>query len=207
MTNEGSAADRHAEETPLIAAARRWVLDRYTYNSAHLVNTLEWLDRLAPGATEALRLAALTHDMERAFPGPDQPSMTSLTDPVYNRLHAARSARIVGAWLRAEGAADPLASAVERLVEVHEVGGWAEANLLQAADSISFLDANVELALNFVRSGRFPASEVRAKFDYSFDRIQVDEARVLARPYLERARARLAELAAGAAARDAAGTP
>jgi hypothetical protein len=182
-------------DSALLETARRWVLDNYAYNSNHLVNTLEWLDRFAPGAREAVRLAALTHDMERAFPGPDQPVMTSLTDATYNRLHSERSARIVGAWFRTQTDDAALVTDIESLILAHEVGGWPEANLVQAADSISFLDANLELALNFVRKGRFTGPQVRAKLDYSFDRIQVPEVRTLAYPYLEHARARLAEIA------------
>jgi hypothetical protein len=198
----GAAADRDGR---LMDDARQWVVDHYTYNSTHLINTLEWLDRIAPNASLALRLAALTHDMERAFPGPDSPKMTSLTDPEYNRLHSERSARIVGAWLRANGAPEPLTTEVEALVTRHEVGGNPDANLLQAADSISFLDVNVDLALNWVRSGRFSADDVRGKLDYMLTRIQVPAVTTLAEPYHARAVERLAGVAAeaGTGGRDA----
>jgi len=186
----------------LFDAARRWVVEQYPYNSNHLLNTLEWLDRFAPDSREAVRLAALTHDMERAFPGPDQPVMTTLTDPEYNRLHSERSARIVSGWFREHGAEPELVGDIGALVLAHEVGGWPEANLVQAADSISFLDANVELALNFVRTGRFTGPQVRAKLDYSYNRIQVSAVHDLAWPYLQRARARLAELAPETASAD-----
>ena len=68
-------------ESAILEEARRWVVENYPYNREHLLRALEWLDRLAPGAPEAVRLAALTHDMERAFPGPDSPAMESLADP------------------------------------------------------------------------------------------------------------------------------
>jgi hypothetical protein len=182
-------------ESLLIETARRWVVETYVYNRDHLINSLEWLDILAPGSPEAVRLATLTHDMERAFPGPDQPIAKSLVDAEYNTAHAARSARIVGAWLRSQGASEELVKGVEDLVRVHEDGGWPEANLVQAADSVSFLDCNVDLFLGMVRSETWPVSEVRMKFDYSHDRIQVPRAKELARPMLFRAQARLTELA------------
>src|SRR5262245_66436811 len=97
-------------DTPLINANRQWVIDNYPYNSYHLLKTLDWLDRIAPDATEARRLAALTHDMERAFPGTDQPIhhvAKGFDDQAYNAAHAARSARIVGAWLREQKAGEP----------------------------------------------------------------------------------------------------
>ena len=50
-----------------------WVVEKYIYNSVHMVNSLEWLDKIAPGSPEHVRIATVTHDMERAFPGPDAP--------------------------------------------------------------------------------------------------------------------------------------
>jgi hypothetical protein len=182
-------------ESPLIEAARKWVVDNYAYNSYHLLDSLAWLDRLAPDATLAMRLATLTHDMERAFPGPDQPVARSFVDPEYYAAHSARSARIVGAWLRQNGTAEGLTHEVEALVLAHEIGGWPEANLVQAADSLSFLSTNVELFLNMVRSGKRSVAGVREKFDYSYHRIQTDEAKQIARPLLEQANLRLEALA------------
>jgi hypothetical protein len=181
-------------EKPLIDAAREWVIEKYPYNSYHLIKSLEWLDRISPNAREAVRLATLTHDMERAFPGPDQPIPKILDDAEYYKAHSERSARFVCAWMREQAADEALTAEVEKLILVHEFGGWPEANMVQAADSLSFLETNIDLFLGFVRSGRFPASEVRRKFDYSYDRIQVDSARELALPMRDRANARLAEL-------------
>jgi hypothetical protein len=185
-------------ESPYIEAGKRWVVDNYPYNSHHLLKSLEWLDRIAPGSSEALRLATLTHDMERAFPGPDQPvaGPGQWSDPAYNAAHAARSARIVAEWLRTQGAGAGLTSEVKTLVNAHEIGGWPEANLLQAADSLSFLETNVDLFLGFARSGKRTLDEVRLKFDDSYYRIQVDHARELALPMYEAAKARLSALEA-----------
>ncbi len=181
-------------DSPLIAAARQWVTDVYAYNNYHLLKALEWLDRLAPDASEAVRLATLTHDMERAFPGPDQPlhhTLKGFDDQEYTAAHSARSARIVGRWLRDEGANETLAQEVERLIRVHEDGGWPEADLMQAADSLSFLDVNVDLFLDMVRSGKRTPEEVRLKLDYTYERIQVPRAKELALPYYRQAIERL----------------
>jgi HD domain len=181
-------------ESGLIEQARRWVIEHYEYNRDHLLRALEWLDRLAPDAREAVRLAALTHDMERAFPGPDSPVMNSLDDPIYEQLHSERSARIVSAWLRAQGAADELIRDVEQLIVAHEVGGSPEADLVQAADRLSFLDTNIDLFIGFVRSGRFSIADVRTKFAHSYDRIRIPQAKALALPLYREAGARLASL-------------
>ena len=175
----------------MIEIAQQWVVDRYPYNSLHLIRSLEWLDRIAPGSAEPVRLATLTHDMERAFPGPDQPVWNGNEDHDYYVAHSNRSARIVGDWLREQNADAELIRQVEELIKVHEFGGWTEANLVQAADSLSFLDVNVDLFLNFARTGRFSAAQVQAKFDYSHNRIRIPWVRELSLPMLERATARL----------------
>lgn len=179
------------KDSALIEAARHWVTSCYPYNRHHLLKALEWLDRVAPDAPEPVRLATLTHDMERAFPGPDQPVARTLSDPDYERAHSVRSARIVGAWLRDQRADDGLIGEVERLIVAHEFGGWPEADLVQAADSLSFLETNIELFLGFVRrggsDGKYPAHEVRKKFTQMFERIQIPRLKVLAQPLLDRA--------------------
>jgi hypothetical protein len=178
----------------LVDAASRWVEACYPWNSYHLLKSLHWLDRVAPGSRDAVRLATLTHDMERAFSGPDSPVMRGLGDAEYNAAHSARSARIVGSWLRDHGADEVLISDVEALIRAHEDGGWPDANAVQAADSLSFLDTNIDLFLGFVTSGKHTAHDVRKKFEYMYDRIQIADAKALARPLLEEALARLARL-------------
>jgi hypothetical protein len=174
-------------DTPLIDAARDWVIECYPYNRHHLLKSLEWLDRVAPDSAESVRLATLTHDMERAFPGPDQPVIKTLSDPQYERLHSLRSARIVGAWLREHHAKESIVEHVEALIVAHEFGGWPEADLVQAADSLSFLETNIDLFLGFVRSGKHPAHEVRKKFNSMFGRIQIPRLKPLAQPLLDSA--------------------
>ena len=112
--------------SPLIQLGRSWVIDNYPYNSTHLLKSLEWLDRLAPDASEAVRLATLTHDMERAFGGPDAIPIV-MNDRAYEKAHSNRSARIVGEWLRANGAHAELVRDVEALIRVHEWGGSPDA--------------------------------------------------------------------------------
>lgn len=177
-------------ESPLISLGRLWVIENYPYNSTHLLKSLEWLDRLAPDASEAVRLATLTHDMERAFGGPDAIAI-KMNDRAYEEAHSNRSARIVGAWLRANGAADDAVDAVERLIRVHEWGGSPDANLVQAADSLSFLETNTDLMVGFVRTGKYSRDEIAQKIDQMYERIQLPEAKELARPMWEHAKAKL----------------
>jgi hypothetical protein len=159
------------------------------WNAHHLVRTREWTLELEPEASEALQLAALTHDMERHYPGGPELDMSTRgpDDEEYNRVHSERSARIVGEFLRGEGAEPALVGEVERLVRAHEFGGWREADVLQAADSIAWLETNQDVAQRWVREGRCDSEWAREKHRWSFERIKLEEARELARPYYEEA--------------------
>src|SRR5688572_20290732 len=182
-------ADRRAE-SPLIQLGRLWVIEHYPYNSTHLLKSLEWVDRLAPDGSEAVRLATLTHDMERAFGGPDAIPI-KMNDRAYEEAHSNRSARIVGEWLRANGARAELVDDVESLIRVHEWGGSPDANVVQAADSVSFLETNVDLMVGFAKTGNYSKTDIASKFDQMYERIQVPVAKAIARPMWEHAMARL----------------
>src|SRR5437588_2562838 len=115
----------------LKAEARQWVKDTYK-NANHLLKAEEWLLRLDPEASEAAVIATVTHDMERAFPGPDSPKEDfsgGAIDRRYYEAHAARSARIVRIFLQEHGASEALIEKVATLIIAHEDGGWPEANL------------------------------------------------------------------------------
>ena len=164
-------------------------------NARHLVRTRDWVRRLEPGAGEALALAALLHDVERAVgAAPLADQVAAWDDPDAVRAHCERSARLVAEWLRARGAADELADEVVALVRLHESGGTPEADVLQAADSISFLETNP--AARWVRERRASAGEAARKLRWMYDRIRLERARRLAHPYLEQALREVEEVAA-----------
>lgn len=162
------------------------------WNAPHLLNTRDWLVRLAPEASEGLRVAALVHDCERMFPGgpPVDPGAPH-DDETYLREHADRSARFAVEWLQAQDAPASLVAQVGELVRLHEFGGTPDADLLQAADSLSFLDVNDALVATWIADGRATPAQARGKLEYMRERIRVDRARALACPLYERALARL----------------
>ena len=85
--------------TPLEQAAARWIAP---YGQAHhLVRAREWVLELDPSASEALRLAALTHDIERMYPGGPQDDKAGgdWVDPDYLFEHSTRSGDIVQWWI------------------------------------------------------------------------------------------------------------
>lgn len=171
--------------------ARRWI--KPYWNAHHLVRTRDWLLVLDPKAGLPLRLAALTHDMERHFPGGPQsdPSVDPAQAVEYRRLHSHRSARIVGEWLREHGADGALVAEVERLIRAHEVGGRPDEDLLQAADSLSFLETNADLVVGWFRSGRCSRERAKEHHRWRLERIRLERARELALPLYEEAVARV----------------
>jgi len=183
-----------AGEHPLERAALEWIASYW--NADHLVRTRHWVVELDPAAGLALRLAALTHDIERNFPGGPSPDVT---DPDYERIHAERSASIVDDWLASQDAADELVIAVERLVAAHETGGWPEADLLQAADSLAFLEVNATRPAAWVRDGRCTPDDARARLRHMRERIAVRHAGEHADALLADAERRLEEALAGLA--------
>jgi len=187
------AAARRTEH-PLERAALEWIASYW--NAHHLVRTRAWVVELDPDAGLALRLAALTHDIERNFPGGPTPD---LSDPHYERVHAERSARIVRDWLASQDAADELVAAVGRLVAAHEAGGWREADLLQAADSLAFLEVNATRPAAWVRDGRCTPADARARLRHMHERIAVRHTGVPADTLFEDAERRLEEALAALA--------
>jgi hypothetical protein len=139
-----------------------------------------------PRADLALRLAALTHDIERHFPG--SPVLDRAggrwDDPDYLFAHSTRSADLVGLWLAgALDAPEPaLLREVRRLILLHELGGDRDADLIQAAESLSYLETLGPMTADWVRRGVCSAHSARAKLDWMFTRIRDERARTLAAP-------------------------
>ena len=148
-------------------AAEAWIAGYF--NARHLLRTRDWLVRLDPAASEAARVAALTHDIERRVPGGPRldPRVQAWDDAAYLREHSERSARLVGEWL----GDSPLRPEVERLIAHHETGGEG-AEMLQAADSLSFLEVNAGRARAWVDEGRCDVAQAQAKLDWMRDRIR-----------------------------------
>ncbi len=171
--------------TDLEARARAWVAEVHPH-ARHLERTVDWLLELDPAAGEGLRIAAVTHDIERAFPVESHwDSRRDWNDPAYARWHQDRCADFVARWLRVQGAPETLVAEVTALVRAHEDGGWREAELLQAADSLSFLETMAWLMV------RWPRDAAEGKLRQMHDRIAPARARALAEPLLRDALAAL----------------
>src|SRR4051794_20563547 len=94
-------------------------------------------------------------------------------------------------------------TSVERLIMHHEIGGFPEADLLQAADSLSFLEVNGPRPRVWVEEGRCDVATAQAKLDWMRDRIAV----AAARPFAARFHAAASALLRGAVATIPAAAP
>jgi kynurenine formamidase len=159
----------------LLERAQAWMAEVHPH-ARHLERTLDWLLELDPGASEASRIAAATHDVERAYPdaGAGWDSARDWDSPEYNRWHQDRCADIVASGLRERGAGETLVHEVAGLVRVHEDGGWPEADLVQAADSLSFLETMAVLVAGWVEDGRAPRERAIGKLRRCVERISPD---------------------------------
>ncbi len=111
----------------------------------HAKNTLEWLLRLNPKVDQALQIAALAHDIDRA----DNTRKVHRSDygnyDAFKAAHACNRAKILRAVLDKCGIAKPIADDACRLVAIHEVGGDPRSDLLKDADGISYFEVNMPL--------------------------------------------------------------
>jgi hypothetical protein len=185
--NAYEVAPQVALATDLERAAALWV---QPYDQAwHLMRARDWLVHLAPWASIEMRVAAMTHDVERMFPGGPRLDMaaTPWDDPFYLFAHSSRSAECVGVWLQTEKADSVNSCDIRRLVALHELGGPRGADEVQAGDSLSYLETLADLTATWVRSGACSRAKAIEKLRYMSDRIQIAAARGPAKQLLEQA--------------------
>ena len=107
----------------------------------HAENTLKWLFRLEPKVDQALQIAALAHDIDRAVETGKVRRADFNDYNTFKAAHARSGAAILRAILDKCGVSESVADEACRLVTLHEVGGDPRSDLLKDADSISFIDA------------------------------------------------------------------
>ncbi len=116
----------------------------------HAENTLQWVLKLYPNADDALQIAALAHDIDRASDSKVNRENYDDYDS-FKAAHAKNSARILKEILEEHKAPSSVVEEAWHLVLGHEVGGDPEADLLKDADSIAYFDFN--LPFYFQREG------------------------------------------------------
>jgi len=109
----------------------------------HAKNTLEWLLRLKPDANEALQIATLGHDIERAIEKRKVKRKDYQSYDEFKDAHALNSAKIMREIMKEYSINKAMIEKVFFLVRHHENGGTKLADVLKNADSISFFQVGL----------------------------------------------------------------
>jgi hypothetical protein len=167
----------------------QFVIDAFTKagkpgSIKHLQRTTYWIKQLDPKADEAMLIAAVSHDIERAFRDDSEMNKQlkekGFEDEAFLTYHQTKGAELVGNFLSSQTADPALITRVKSLIEKHEVGGSDDQNTLKDADSISFFENN---ANTFVeqRALEIDHQRVQEKLDWMFNRITSEKAKEIAR--------------------------
>lgn len=168
----------------LLEKLKDWISQNHKAKE-HLLAMEKWIKVTYPQADDALIIAAVGHDIERAFPleeGEVKPEKKNWDDPDYLAWHGKRSARYLGSFLTNNGADPKLVEKVMNLVATHNVGGNEEKDALRDADSISFLQNNADIFIDSLEQGK-TVDQIHDKFDIMYGRIGSQENKKLAERY------------------------
>ncbi len=133
-----------------IACAKQKIRDmisrsRVPEDPVHAENVLEWLMKFEPDADEALQIAALAHDIDRADSARKTERSHFSDYDQFKAAHATNSAKILKEILQQCQVQQSIVDEACRLVKLHEIGGDARSDLLKDADSISYFAVNLPL--------------------------------------------------------------
>jgi len=164
---------------------KKFVIDAFGQNDAntiHLLRTVDWVLHLKPNATEALLIAAVSHDIGRSSKL-NKENLTPVDMPLeqFMKYHQETSAAIMENYLTQIGVPQSIIQRVKELISKHETGGDEDQNLLKDADSLSFLETKIDHFLN-EQVQKMGIEVVREKFDWMFRRIDSKVAKKFALP-------------------------
>jgi hypothetical protein len=185
-------------KTELFEKSKKWMTEAFTrvgqvHGPTHHERAVHWVKQLDPAASEALLIAAVTHDIERAFNG-DWKAGSS--DPDKLRKHQDLSAKEVGGFLQRQGADKDLIERVKELVSRHDEGGDDEQNTLCSADALTYFDHSALRHAKKCDGVCVTKQQMIDKFDYVWTKLKTDKAKVLAKPMYDKAVESLTHLSA-----------
>jgi len=150
----------------------------------HAKRTVHWVKQLRPDADEALLVAAVSHDIERAIYGDWKKGSA---DPEALRKHQNLSATEIEKFLKGEVADNNFIERVKYLVAHHEEGGDDDQNILCDADCLSFFeDKSLRRVKKWKEQGK-TKEEMRKNMDYYFSRIITPKAKNIAKKWYDEA--------------------
>ncbi|OCC14135.1 hypothetical protein DBT_2458 [Dissulfuribacter thermophilus] len=133
----------------------------------HAEDTLKILLKLCPQADISLQIAALGHDIERAFPRGIKVERQNFSSyDAFKKAHSQNSARLLRAVLLKCNLPNYILKRVYELVLAHEFGGTPDSDLLKDADSLSFFHVNLPLYAK-----REPKEEVLRRVKWGIERL------------------------------------
>ncbi len=135
----------------------------------HAKNTLQWLLRLKPDAAEALKIAALGHDIERAIEERKVRREGYKNYDEFKDAHALNSANILVEIMKECNISKKLADDIFFLVCRHETGGTRRGDVLRDADGISFFHVN--LPYYFIRND---VEETKKRYLWGYRKLSND---------------------------------
>ena len=183
--------------TELYQKVEQFVVDSFTEAGnvkgiKHFKRTVYWVQQLNSEADESLLIAAVAHDIERAFRESNYAEKFQKGFRTDEHLvhHQERGAEIIADFLQKQGVDKGFIERIKDLISKHEVGGSGDQDILKDADSVSFFENNVDhfvinLALEVGKEN------VKDKFDWMFNRISNEKAKQIAFPWYKEAIKRL----------------
>lgn len=165
--------------------------DLSNLNIKHLLRTVYWVKELKNNVDEAFLVAAVSHDIERAFRNVAEYNYIKDSKDGYKSedhllFHQNEGASIIAKYLQDLGVEPTFIERVKMLVSKHEVGGSDVQNLLKDADSISFFENNIDFFINKLAVER-GVDKVKEKFEWMFERISSDKAKKIAEVWYKEA--------------------
>ncbi|MEK7575123.1 MAG: DUF4202 family protein [Patescibacteria group bacterium] len=140
----------------------------------HFERAVYWLEKFSPIFSEAHKIAAYSHDIERAFRDKDKNVPENYLDLDFLEHPSETGADIMSQFLIENNARANDVQKVIHLISKHEVGGDAEQNALMDADSVSFFETNAEMFVK-EKAPHEGVEKVKEKLDWMFNRISTDE--------------------------------
>ncbi len=133
----------------------------------HSKLVFKWVLKLKPDADEALKIAAVAHDIDRAITGITEKDLKDYSKiDAFKQEHAIRSAKFICKILRKHKYEKKIIDKVKHLVENHERGCDKESKILCDADSIAFFEYNIPFYVK-----RYGKEQAKKKIQFMFKKL------------------------------------
>jgi len=137
------------------------------FETKHSELTHKWLLKLKPDADEAMQIAALAHDIDRAFTGITEKDCKDYSKiDEFKKEHAIRSAKFICEIMKKHGYDKKMVDKVRHLVEAHEEGGDADQDIIMSADSLAYFEYNIP---GYIK--RYGPEQTKKKIHFMYKRL------------------------------------